>query len=143
MLAIANVVGSRPSPRESDRRSTPTPGPEIGVASTKAFTAQLAALTCSRSSSRGATARSSPEARACRLKDELLRHPRQDGRRCSSGAAQIEELARRLRQARNFLFLGRGISYPVALEGALKLKEITYIHAEGYPAGEMKHGPSR
>jgi len=113
-------------------------GPEIGVASTKAFTTQLAVLylvAAKLRSSRGLAPVLSPEERLAlahlprAVEDALAIEP------------QVEELARRYQHARDFLFLGRGLHYPVALEGALKLKEISYIHAEGYPAGEMKHGP--
>src|SRR5262249_30829886 len=113
-------------------------GPEIGVASTKAFTTQLvvlfllaARLREARGLGRGLT-----EAE----KDALLQLPRGVGEALDL-EARIQELARDYHTARDFLFLGRGLHYPVALEGALKLKEISYIHAEGYPAGEMKHGP--
>ena len=112
---------------------------EIGVASTKAFTAQLTALNLLAlylGQARGAL---NPEG-ARRHLEALTRVPAQlEG--ILAGDQQIEEIARRFFKASDFLFLGRGINYPIALEGALKLKEISYIHAEGYPAGEMKHGP--
>ena len=117
-------------------------GPEIGVASTKAFTAQLTALFLLRDAPRARCERPSPTSRAlpssmrsavCPAKiEEILR----------TVDAPCEELAKSFSTARDFLYLGRGIHYPIALEGALKLKEISYIHAEGYPAGEMKHGPN-
>jgi glucosamine--fructose-6-phosphate aminotransferase (isomerizing) len=125
--------------RESDGVVYTHAGPEIGVASTKAFTTQLVALFLL--ALRLGRARGVLDAAACtRLTDALLTLPRKveeslelDGR--------IEEVARTFLGARDFLYLGRGNQYPIALEGALKLKEISYIHAEGYPAGEMKHGP--
>jgi glucosamine--fructose-6-phosphate aminotransferase (isomerizing) len=113
-------------------------GPEIGVASTKAFTTQLAVLFLlaaklreSRGLGRGLT---EPERLA-------LAHLPAAIQQALSLEAKIEKQARDFHDARDFLFLGRGLHYPIALEGALKLKEISYIHAEGYPAGEMKHGP--
>jgi glucosamine--fructose-6-phosphate aminotransferase (isomerizing) len=114
-------------------------GPEIGVASTKAFTAQLVALSLLALHLGRLRGSLSPE--VCREHlAQLTRIPhlmelaleRERG---------VEELSRSLSRARDFLFLGRGVNYPIALEGALKLKEISYLHAEGYPAGEMKHGP--
>jgi glucosamine--fructose-6-phosphate aminotransferase (isomerizing) len=113
-------------------------GVEIGVASTKAFTTQLAVLflvAAKLRASRGLAQVLTPEERLA-----LAHLPKAVG-----GALAVEqeldELARRYQHAKDFLYLGRGLHYPVALEGALKLKEISYIHAEGYPAGEMKHGP--
>jgi glucosamine--fructose-6-phosphate aminotransferase (isomerizing) len=113
-------------------------GPEIGVASTKAFTTQLAVLyllAAKLRESRGLGRGLSAEER-----EALARLPKGASRTLAL-EPRIEELARRYHSARDFLFLGRGLHYPVALEGALKLKEISYIHAEGYAAGEMKHGP--
>src|SRR5450759_4062364 len=113
-------------------------GPEIGVASTKAFTTQLAVLyllAAKLRESRGRGHGLTPEERTA-----LARLPKAASQALAS-EPHIEELARQFQKASNFLFLGRGLHYPVALEGALKLKEISYIHAEGYPAGEMKHGP--
>jgi glucosamine--fructose-6-phosphate aminotransferase (isomerizing) len=138
-LAICNVVGSMVT-REAAGSIITHAGPEIGVASTKAFTTQLAALyilSLRLGSLRGVLS----EAEARRLIDDLLRLP---GKleQVLSHDDRYEELARKYFRARDFLFLGRGIHYPIALEGALKLKEISYIHAEGYPAGEMKHGPN-
>jgi glucosamine--fructose-6-phosphate aminotransferase (isomerizing) len=138
-LAICNVVGSMIA-REASGTVYTHAGPEIGVASTKAFTAQLTALfllALHLAEVRGTI--SKDEGR--RLIDELLKIPgkletvlgRDD---------EVEHLARQYSKVQDFLFLGRGIHYPIALEGALKLKEISYIHAEGYPAGEMKHGPN-
>jgi glucosamine--fructose-6-phosphate aminotransferase (isomerizing) len=113
-------------------------GPEIGVASTKAFTTQLAVLFLlaaklrqARGLGRGLT---EPERKALSALPRALSEVLQQ-------EPHMEQLAGKYHGARDFLFLGRGLHYPVALEGALKLKEISYIHAEGYPAGEMKHGP--
>lgn len=137
-IAICNVVGSMAT-RESDGTVYTHAGPEIGVASTKAFTAQLVALQLLAvhiAQVRGVL----NDARAVQLLQGLEQLPRQIEEALNEDAA-IEELAKKLHQRRDFLYLGRGINYPIALEGALKLKEISYIHAEGYPAGEMKHGP--
>jgi len=137
-LAICNVVGSMMT-READGVILTHAGPEIGVASTKAFTAQLTALNLLAlylGQTRGTM--SGEEAR--RHLEGLTRVPAQI-EAVLAREPQIEEIARRFFKASDFLFLGRGINYPIALEGALKLKEISYIHAEGYPAGEMKHGP--
>jgi glutamine---fructose-6-phosphate transaminase (isomerizing) len=138
VLAIANVVDSSIA-RASDYALYTHAGPEIGVASTKAFTTQLAALALLAIHLGRRTGALGPEA-ARKLLDELLAVPAKMAE-VIDGAAQIHVLARRYGHARDFLFLGRGINYPIALEGALKLKEISYLHAEGYPAGEMKHGP--
>lgn len=137
-LAICNVVGSMAT-RESGGTIYTHAGPEIGVASTKAFTSQLVALHLLALAL--AQARGTLAAEASRLHiDALLRLPQllDDTLKACAG---VDEIARRLQHRRDFLYLGRGINYPIALEGALKLKEISYIHAEGYPAGEMKHGP--
>ncbi|HKT87282.1 MAG TPA: glutamine--fructose-6-phosphate transaminase (isomerizing) [Candidatus Sulfotelmatobacter sp.] len=138
-LAICNVVGSMIT-REAAGTIYTHAGPEIGVASTKAFTAQLTALyifAMYLAQVRGVMA---PEkSRASML--ELTRIPAKLETILSHDKA-CDELARRYQKVHDFLFLGRGIHYPIALEGALKLKEISYIHAEGYPAGEMKHGPN-
>ena len=115
-------------------------GPEIGVASTKAFTCQLTALFLVAmyfAQVRGHLS----EACARKLVDQLIHVPGQLEEILRRDAV-YEELARILYKATDFLYLGRGIHFPIALEGALKLKEISYIHAEGYPAGEMKHGPN-
>jgi glucosamine--fructose-6-phosphate aminotransferase (isomerizing) len=114
-------------------------GPEIGVASTKAFTAQLTAL--SLLALHLGQVRGTIDARATRSHLEALTRVPAQMEAILAGDAHIEEIARQFFRASDFLFLGRGINYPIALEGALKLKEISYIHAEGYPAGEMKHGP--
>jgi len=137
-IAICNVVGSMAT-READGTVYTHAGPEIGVASTKAFTSQLVALyllALYLGQVRGAL---SPEAARPHL-DALLSLPGllDQTLKC---APQMEEIAGRFHARTDFLYLGRGINYPIALEGALKLKEISYIHAEGYPAGEMKHGP--
>ena len=138
-LAICNVVGAMIA-REASGTVYTHAGPEIGVASTKAFTAQLTALfllALHLGQVRGTT---SPEL-SKKLISELLKIPSKlEG--LLGREAEVEELARTFSKAQDFLFLGRGIHYPIALEGALKLKEISYIHAEGYPAGEMKHGPN-
>ncbi|MGZ5455277.1 MAG: SIS domain-containing protein, partial [Thermoanaerobaculia bacterium] len=113
--------------------------PEIGVASTKAFTTQLTALYLLALHLAKKRGELTSEAVACHLLEIADAVRRIDG--ILSREEKITELARKFKDGRDFLFLGRGISYPIALEGALKLKEISYIHAEGYPAGEMKHGP--
>jgi glucosamine--fructose-6-phosphate aminotransferase (isomerizing) len=137
-IAVCNVVGSMAT-READGTVYTHAGPEIGVASTKAFTSQLVALhlfALHLGHVRGAL---SPDVAGAQA-DALARLPRllEHALKCDK---TIEDVARRFYHRRDFLFLGRGIHYPIALEGALKLKEISYIHAEGYPAGEMKHGP--
>ncbi len=138
-LAICNVVGSMIT-REASGTIYTHAGPEIGVASTKAFTCQLTALFILAMRLGQANGRLDETASRC-LVQELLRLPGKLETVLSNDAA-YEGLARRLHHVRDALFLGRGIHYPIALEGALKLKEISYIHAEGYPAGEMKHGPN-
>jgi len=138
-LAICNVVGSMIT-REASGTLLTHAGPEIGVASTKAFTSQLTALLILGMHLGQVRDTLSPE-RSCTLVQELARIPGQlDHILANSGI--YENLARALFRAQDFLYLGRGIHFPIALEGALKLKEISYIHAEGYPAGEMKHGPN-
>jgi glucosamine--fructose-6-phosphate aminotransferase (isomerizing) len=138
VLSICNVVDSS-IPRKSDGVLYTHAGPEISVASTKAFTTQLTALylLAVHLGRRRGTLGSS-EAR--KLLADLMHLPTwlEDVLRRED---EVEALARELTQTSDFLYLGRGINYPIALEGALKLKEISYIHAEGYPAGEMKHGP--
>jgi glucosamine--fructose-6-phosphate aminotransferase (isomerizing) len=137
IAAIVNAPGSQIA-RMADSVIATHAGPEIGVASTKAFTTQLAVLFLiaaklreSRGLARGLTLdeRSALSRLPAALQNALALEP------------NIERQARNFHDAKNFLFLGRGLHYPIALEGALKLKEISYIHAEGYPAGEMKHGP--
>jgi len=138
-LAICNVVGSMIT-REAAGTIYTHAGPEIGVASTKAFTGQLTALFILAMYLGQANQRLDESASRC-LVQELLHLPGKLETVLSQDAL-YETLARELFRATDFLFLGRGIHFPIALEGALKLKEISYIHAEGYPAGEMKHGPN-
>ncbi|MBM3734450.1 MAG: glutamine--fructose-6-phosphate transaminase (isomerizing) [Acidobacteria bacterium] len=138
-LAICNVVGSMIT-REAVGTLLTHAGPEIGVASTKAFTCQLTSLLLLAMHLGQVRERMTSEA-IDGLVQDLVRLPGKMEAVLSKNA-QYEELARALFKASDFLFLGRGIHYPIALEGALKLKEISYIHAEGYPAGEMKHGPN-
>ncbi|MBU1740342.1 MAG: glutamine--fructose-6-phosphate transaminase (isomerizing) [Proteobacteria bacterium] len=137
-LSICNVVGSTIT-RETEGVLYTHAGPEIGVASTKAFTTQLAALSMLAVHLAGVRGTMSQAERRAFL-EEMIRLPRlmED---CLDGSDRIRSIARQLMNRRDFLYLGRGLLYPLALEGALKLKEISYIHAEGYPAGEMKHGP--
>ena len=137
-IAICNVVGSMAT-READGTVYTHAGPEIGVASTKAFTSQLVALhllALYLAQIRGAAtpADARPHIQGLVQLPFLL----EQALKCEP---LTEEIARRVHQRNDFLYLGRGINYPIALEGALKLKEISYVHAEGYPAGEMKHGP--
>jgi len=138
VLSICNVVDSSIA-RESHGVIYTHAGPEIGVASTKAFTCQLIALyllTICLGRSQGRI----DESKAREMVSELVKLPRhiEDVLKLNN---EIEVLAKKYMHSRDFLYLGRGINYPIALEGALKLKEISYIHAEGYPSGEMKHGP--
>jgi glucosamine--fructose-6-phosphate aminotransferase (isomerizing) len=137
-ISICNVVGSMAT-RETEGTVYTHAGPEIGVASTKAFTTQLVALHM--------LALYMAQIRGTLTPDEIRPHLEaltqlpvllEQVLKCEP---VTEEIARRFYQRKDFLYLGRGINYPIALEGALKLKEISYIHAEGYPAGEMKHGP--
>src|SRR6202158_1340479 len=138
-LAICNVVGSMIT-REASGTIYTHAGPEIGVASTKAFSGQLTALHLV--ALYLAQARGTIDAETSKtILHELTRLP-QKMETILQRDEEIEELARQLFRHTDFLYLGRGIHYPIALEGALKLKEISYIHAEGYPAGEMKHGPN-
>jgi glucosamine--fructose-6-phosphate aminotransferase (isomerizing) len=139
-VAICNVVGAAVA-REAHGTIYTHAGPEIGVASTKAFTAQLTALFLfamhlaqRRGTIRDEVSRS--------LVDELSRIPGKIEEILRLRSDECARLALPFATARDFLYLGRGIHFPIALEGALKLKEISYIHAEGYPAGEMKHGPN-
>ena len=137
VLAICNVVGSSIA-RESDCGMFLHAGPEIGVASTKAFTSQITALfllTLFMARIKG-----QKEILVQDMVSKLREVPEQV-KKVLEKEDQIAEIARRYKDNENFLYLGRGYNYPVALEGALKLKEISYIHAEGYPAAEMKHGP--
>jgi glucosamine--fructose-6-phosphate aminotransferase (isomerizing) len=138
-IAICNVVGSMIT-REAAGTIYTHAGPEIGVASTKAFTCQLTALFILAMYLGQANGRLD-ETASRRLVQELLRLPGKLETVLSHDAV-YEALAKKLHHATDFLYLGRGVHFPIALEGALKLKEISYIHAEGYPAGEMKHGPN-
>ncbi|MGH7054014.1 MAG: glutamine--fructose-6-phosphate transaminase (isomerizing) [Stellaceae bacterium] len=138
VLSILNVPESTMA-RESDAVLETVAGPEIGVASTKAFTAQLAVLACLAIATGRARGVLAPEVEAA-LTTALLEVPSRAAAVLEEEAA-IRRLAERVAEARDVLYLGRGSCYPIALEGALKLKEISYIHAEGYAAGEMKHGP--
>ncbi|MBZ5586126.1 MAG: glutamine--fructose-6-phosphate transaminase (isomerizing) [Acidobacteriia bacterium] len=138
-LAICNVVGSMVA-REAAGTIYTHAGPEIGVASTKAFTCQLTALFILAMYLGQANGSLDESASRC-LVQELLRIPGKLETVLSHDPV-YEALGRDLHRATDFLFLGRGVHFPIALEGALKLKEISYIHAEGYPAGEMKHGPN-
>src|SRR5688500_2365621 len=134
---IVNVVGSTIA-RESDGGIYIHAGPEIGVASTKAFTSQVVALLLF-------------TLKLGRLRDVSILRGREiieamnalpaQVQQILDRAQEIEDIAEEFKRASNFLYLGRGYNFPAALEGALKLKEISYIHAEGYPAAEMKHGP--
>ncbi|PYR21230.1 MAG: glutamine--fructose-6-phosphate transaminase (isomerizing) [Acidobacteria bacterium] len=137
-VAICNVVGSMAT-RETEGTVFTHAGPEIGVASTKAFTSQLVALYLLGLRLGQARGVLSPEASKPHI-DALLQLPLLLEQALKL-APEIEDVAGRFHTRTDFLYLGRGINYPIALEGALKLKEISYIHAEGYPAGEMKHGP--
>ncbi|RMF08211.1 MAG: glutamine--fructose-6-phosphate transaminase (isomerizing), partial [Alphaproteobacteria bacterium] len=138
---IASIVNVRESSiaRESDAVLPTLAGPEIGVASTKAFTCQLAVLACLAIAAGRARGHLSAEQES-ELVGALIGVPRHMSS-LLHGEKAYEELAHALSKASDVLYLGRGLSYPVALEGALKLKEISYIHAEGYAAGELKHGP--
>ncbi|MDI6782016.1 MAG: glutamine--fructose-6-phosphate transaminase (isomerizing) [bacterium] len=141
IISICNVLGSS-IPRESDGTIYTHAGPEIGVASTKAFTSQLTALyllAIYLGRERGVIGSEQAKElinelrRLPHLTENILKSDEKDGK--------LKKLAHEFSYYKDFLYLGRGINYPIALEGALKLKEISYIHAEGYPAGEMKHGP--
>ena len=138
IFSICNVVGAS-IPRLSDSGSYTHVGPEIGVASTKAFTAQVTALTmlalCI-----GRAKGTMDEGQYLRVVHELAQIPDKIAKVLEQDK-QIADFAKTFTYAQNFIYLGRGYNYPVAMEGALKLKEISYIHAEGYPAAEMKHGP--
>ena len=139
-VAICNVVGAMIT-RDASGTIHTHAGPEIGVASTKAFTSQITALflfALHLAQVRGQLT----AAESLTLVEELSRIPAKINDMLKRVSVQCEDLARSFSHARDFLYLGRGIHFPIALEGALKLKEISYIHAEGYPAGEMKHGPN-
>lgn len=138
VLSICNVVGSTAS-READAVFYTHSGPEIGVASTKAFTAQITGLylfAIAAGKAKGLISKN----RSAELLADLLMLPG-NAEKALAADDYIMEAAMEFSKAGGFLYLGRGIIYPIALEGALKLKEISYIHAEGYAAGEMKHGP--
>ena len=139
-IAICNVVGAAVA-REAQGVIYTHAGPEIGVASTKAFTAQLTALFVL-ALHLAQVRETVSEDESKRLVSELALLPGKIEAILRTADPVCEQLAKTYSTARDFLFLGRGIHYPIALEGALKLKEISYIHAEGYPAGEMKHGPN-
>jgi glutamine---fructose-6-phosphate transaminase (isomerizing) len=140
-LAICNVKGSMVT-REAAGTILTHAGPEIGVASTKAFTAQISALLLLASYLGQIRGTLSPDG-ACKLMLESLQIPHKMETILQADVTGLyESLARQFFRQSDFLYLGRGIHYPIALEGALKLKEISYIHAEGYPSGEMKHGPN-
>jgi glucosamine--fructose-6-phosphate aminotransferase (isomerizing) len=138
IFGVVNVVGSSIA-RISDGGAYTHAGPEIGVASTKAFTAQLAVLTMMALKIAKEKGTISPEYYT-KLLLELEAVPEKVDALLKS-APLIKKIAEKYQHAHNALFLGRGYNFPIALEGALKLKEISYIHAEGYPAAEMKHGP--
>ena len=138
LMTICNVIGSAAT-RISDGIIYTNAGPEIGVASTKAFTTQLTAFYLLALYVRQLLGEPAEDLRYAM--HELAVLPHKIDRILEEQIAHIEQLAYKYAKAQDFLFLGRGVHYPIALEGALKLKEISYIHAEGYPAGEMKHGP--
>ena len=139
ILAICNVQGSMIH-READGTILTHAGPEIGVASTKAFTSQMVALYLF-AMHLGQLRSMIDEQQAKKLAQDLAELPLKIEQLLNDADA-IEDLSKEFFRVQDFLYLGRGINFPVALEGALKLKEISYIHAEGYPAGEMKHGPN-
>jgi len=139
IAAICNVVGSTVT-REAHGTIYTHAGPEIGVASTKAFTSQLTALFLLTLLIGRARETISPS-HSCQLGQALLELPSLIEAELPGLQASTEKLAEEFVKSRDFLYLGRGHNFPIALEGALKLKEISYIHAEGYPAGELKHGP--
>jgi glutamine---fructose-6-phosphate transaminase (isomerizing) len=137
-MAICNVVDSS-IPRKADMTIYTHAGPEMSVASTKAFTTQVTALYLL-AVHLGRRRRVLDQATSRKLIEDLVNLPNQV-REVLSKEKTVEKVAKKYGHASDFLYLGRGVNYPIALEGALKLKEISYIHAEGYPAGEMKHGP--
>jgi glucosamine--fructose-6-phosphate aminotransferase (isomerizing) len=139
ILGVCNVVGSS-IPRASHAGCYTHAGPEIGVASTKAFTAQVSVLTLMAlwiAERKGTMTPSEIK----QILIELEHIPSKIEKTLENSVDQIKDIANKFYESRNFLYLGRGYNFPAALEGALKLKEISYIHAEGYPAAEMKHGP--
>jgi glutamine---fructose-6-phosphate transaminase (isomerizing) len=137
LITICNVIGAAAT-RMSDGVIYTNAGPEIGVASTKAFTTQLTAFYLLSLYIRQLRGENRDDIRYAMHEMRVIPHKIEDVLKLEK---QIEELAHKYYKSQDFLFLGRGVHYPIALEGALKLKEISYIHAEGYPAGEMKHGP--
>jgi glucosamine--fructose-6-phosphate aminotransferase (isomerizing) len=139
VMAVTNVVGSMTT-RLADGVLYTRAGPEIGVASTKAFATQLTALNVL-AVKLGQVHGHLPDSGIARALGELVALPPKIERVLET-EAQVEAIAGSLFHSSDFLFLGRGVHFPIALEGALKLKEVSYIHAEGYPAGEMKHGPN-
>src|SRR5690554_5304385 len=138
IFGVCNVVGSS-MPRATHAGSYTHAGPEIGVASTKAFTAQITVLSMM-AMMLGYQRGTLTETRYMELLSELEAIPAKVEKALLLND-QVEHIAAQFKDAKNFIYLGRGYNFPVALEGALKLKEISYIHAEGYPAAEMKHGP--
>lgn len=138
IISIVNVPESSIA-RESDIVLPTLAGPEISVASTKAFTTQLTVLSCLALAAARARRAITPD-REAELSASLMELPTLAAEVLNNSDC-VRDIAHHLAKARDVLFLGRGKSYPIALEGALKLKEISYIHAEGYAAGEMKHGP--
>jgi glucosamine--fructose-6-phosphate aminotransferase (isomerizing) len=138
VFGVCNVVGSS-IPRMSHAGAYTHAGPEIGVASTKAFTAQVSVLTLMALAVAQIRGTISQE-RLRFVLSEIEAIPNLVERALKTND-EVIKIAEQFKDARNFLYLGRGVNFPVALEGALKLKEISYIHAEGYPAAEMKHGP--
>ncbi len=139
IITICNVVGSTMT-READATLYTHAGPEIGVASTKAFTSQLAALFLF-ASYLGQVRKTLPSTKVKQLGRAIIGLPPLLEDNLPALQKKIQNIAERFYDSRNFLFVGRGLNFPIALEGALKLKEISYIHAEGYAAGELKHGP--
>ncbi len=137
VIGIVNVVGSTIA-RETEAGVYIHAGPEIGVASTKAFTSQITVLALIALLLGRTRILSQPEGQA--IAEEMILLPEKI-RKVLAAEKEIKEIAEKYYESKNFLYLGRGFNYPLALEGALKLKEISYIHAEGYPAAEMKHGP--
>src|SRR5258707_2250533 len=138
LIAICNVIGAAAT-RMSEGVIYTNAGPEIGVASTKAFTTQLTAFYLLSLYIRQLRGQNRDDIRRAMHEMRMIPHKIEDI--LAKQEKKIEKLAHTYHNAQDFLFLGRGVHYPIALEGALKLKEISYIHAEGYPAGEMKHGP--
>src|SRR4051794_27851936 len=139
LVTICNVLGAAAT-RMSDGVIYTNAGPEIGVASTKAFTTQLTAFYLLSLYIRMLRGEDKDDLRYAMHEMSVIPHKIEH--LLKTQEKHIEQLAHKYHRSQDFLFLGRGVHYPIALEGALKLKEISYIHAEGYPAGEMKHGPN-